>query len=73
LGESGAAAIDRGSSRHEGMHVTASVDYAFVLEGEIRAVLDAAETLMRCGDMLVQRGTNHARSNRGTKPWEGAQ
>jgi uncharacterized cupin superfamily protein len=55
------------------MHVTASGDYAFVLEGEIRAVLDAAETLMRCGDVLVQRGTNHARSNRGTKPWEGAQ
>jgi hypothetical protein len=68
LGESGAAAIDRGSSRHEGMHATASVDYAFVLEGEIWAVLDAAETLMRCGDVLVQRGTNHAWSNRSTKP-----
>ena len=37
------------------MHVTASVDYAFVLEGEIWAVLDAAETLMRSGDVLVQR------------------
>ena len=32
------------------------------------AVLDAAETLMRCGDVLVQRGTNHAWSNRSTKP-----
>jgi hypothetical protein len=68
LGESGAHAVDQSSSRHEGMHRTASVDYAFVLEGEIWAVLDETETLMRQGDVLIQRGTNHAWSNRSNAP-----
>lgn len=69
LGESGAAAVDhQGAARHEGMHRTTSVDYALVLEGEIWAVLDEAETLMRAGDVLVQRGTNHAWSNRTDRP-----
>ena len=34
------------------------------LEGEIWAVLDEGETLMRPGDVLIQRGTYHAWSNR---------
>jgi quercetin dioxygenase-like cupin family protein len=46
------------------MHRTASLDYAVVLDGEIHAVLDNDETLMRTGDVLVQRGTNHAWVNR---------
>jgi hypothetical protein len=68
MGESGTHAIDRSGSRHEGMHRTASVDYAFVLEGEIWAVLDNTETLMRPGEVLIQRGTNHAWSNRSDAP-----
>lgn len=64
MGESGARSVIELSDRHEAMHRTASTDYAIVLEGEIWAVLDAAETLMRPGDVLVQRGTNHAWSNR---------
>jgi uncharacterized cupin superfamily protein len=35
-----------------------------VLEGEIWAVMDAGETLLRAGDVLIQRGTNHAWANR---------
>lgn len=50
--------------RHPGMHRTATVDYALVLEGEVYAVMDQEETLMRAGDVLIQRGTNHAWSNR---------
>lgn len=50
------------------MHRTASVDYAMVLEGEVFAVLDGAETLMKKGDILIQRGTIHAWSNRSDKP-----
>ena len=46
------------------MHTTQTVDYAIVLEGEIYAVMDEGETLMRAGDVLVQRGTNHAWANR---------
>lgn len=68
MGESGADAIDAGSVRHEAMHRTQSTDYAFVMEGEIWAVLDTTETRMVAGDVLVQRGTNHAWSNRGDAP-----
>jgi quercetin dioxygenase-like cupin family protein len=46
------------------LHSTASLDFAVVLSGEIHAVLDDDETLMRAGDVLVQRGTNHAWVNR---------
>ncbi len=54
-------------SRHPGMHMTDTVDYALVLFGEIYAVLENGETLMRAGDVLIQRGTNHAWSNRSGK------
>ncbi len=67
MGESGADALDKHDARHEGMHRTVSVDYAFVVSGEIWAVLDEGETLMRPGEVLIQRGTNHAWSNRSDK------
>ena len=57
-------ALDPSPARHPGMHRTHSVDYAIVLSGEIWAVMDVGETLLRAGDCLVQRGTNHAWSNR---------
>lgn len=53
---------------HPGMHTTDTVDYAIVLSGEIYAVMDEGETLMRAGDVLVQRGTNHAWANRSGGP-----
>jgi hypothetical protein len=56
--------LDHGGERHPMMHRTATVDYAIVLRGEIWAVMDVGETLLRAGDVLVQRGTNHAWSNR---------
>lgn len=55
------------SSSDPGMHQTPSVDYALVLEGEIWAVMDTDERLMKAGDVLVQRGTNHAWANRTDK------
>jgi hypothetical protein len=58
------AAHDRRPGVHPGMHRTETVDYAIVLEGEIYAVMDEGETLMRAGDVLIQRGTNHAWANR---------
>jgi len=57
-------AMDPDATRHPGMHATDTVDYAIVLTGEIWALLDDDETLLRAGDTLVQRGTNHAWSNR---------
>jgi mannose-6-phosphate isomerase-like protein (cupin superfamily) len=59
-----AAATDRNNPRHPGFHKTATIDYAIVLEGEIYAMMDQGEVLLRAGDVLVQRGTNHAWSNR---------
>lgn len=58
------AAHDKRPGVHPGMHCTETVDYAIVLEGEIYAVMDEGETLMRAGDVLIQRGTNHAWANR---------
>jgi hypothetical protein len=55
---------DRRPAVHPGMHTTETLDYAIVLEGEIWAVMDEGETLMRAGDVLIQRGTNHAWANR---------
>lgn len=57
-------ARDFGNAKHPGFHKTNTVDYAIVLTGEIYALVDDGERLMRAGDVLVQRGTNHAWSNR---------
>jgi hypothetical protein len=50
------------------MHRTSTLDYATVLKGEIYAVMETGETLLRPGDVLVQRGTNHSWSVRGSEP-----
>jgi uncharacterized cupin superfamily protein len=50
------------------MHCTDTIDYAIVLEGEITAVFEMDETVMRAGDILIQRGTPHAWANRSGKP-----
>ncbi len=55
---------DFAHSRHPGFHKTPTIDYAVVLNGEIYALMDEGEQLLRAGDVLVQRGTNHAWSNR---------
>ena len=36
-----------------------------MLEGEITLVLDDSEVTLRAGDIVVQRGTDHAWANRG--------
>lgn len=64
----GGADVATDTARHPGMHRTASIDYAIVLSGEIYALMDEGETLMRPGDILVQRGTSHAWSNRTDTP-----
>jgi hypothetical protein len=61
-------ALDRNNPRHLGFHKTASIDYAIVLSGEIYALMDEGEVLLRQGDVLIQRGTNHAWSNRTDTP-----
>ena len=50
------------------MQKTRTLDFCLVLEGEITLVLDTEEVQLKAGDTVVQRGTNHAWSNRSTKP-----
>lgn len=50
------------------MHRTSTVDYIVVLKGEVYAIMETGEKLLRPGDILVQRGTNHSWSVRGTEP-----
>lgn len=64
----GAQAAAKDERRHPGMHRTKTIDYAIVLSGEITAVLDEGEVLLKAGDVLVQRGTSHAWSNRSDRP-----
>lgn len=52
----------------EGFHCTNTVDYVFVLEGEITLELDEGQVDLRTGDCVVQRGTNHVWRNRGETP-----
>lgn len=58
---------DKARPRHFWFHKTESLDYAVVLEGEIFAMLDHGETLMKAGDVLIQRATNHSWANRSGK------
>jgi hypothetical protein len=51
-------------SVHPGMHETDTIDYAIVLSGEVYAIMEKGEKLMKTGDVLIQRGTYHAWSNR---------
>lgn len=56
------------NKRHPFMHRTQTVDYAVVLDGEIVMLLDDEEVHLQAGDVVIQRGTNHAWSNRSSKP-----
>ena len=64
MGASGAAGRPDPGSRHALMHRTETIDYGIVLEGELTLVMDVGETVVRAGDIVVQRGTNHGWSNR---------
>lgn len=53
---------------HPYMQKTRTLDFCLVIEGEITLVLDLEEVHLKAGDTVVQRGTNHAWSNRSGKP-----
>lgn len=55
------------NSPHPFMHKTLTIDYGIVLFGEIYLILDQSETLLKPGDVIIQRGTNHFWSNRSKK------
>lgn len=47
-------------TRHQGMHTTHSIDVICLLQGEVTLILDGAETRIKPGQVVIQRGTNHA-------------
>ncbi len=59
---------DTRNPRHPGFHKTNTIDYAIVVAGEIWALMDEGEVLLKAGDVLIQRGTSHAWSNRSDAP-----
>jgi mannose-6-phosphate isomerase-like protein (cupin superfamily) len=63
--EMGAGSAHAGEvSRHPYMHRTETIDYGIILEGEITLLVDIGEVTVRAGDIVIQRGTNHAWANR---------
>src|SRR5262245_32926067 len=70
FGEMGGADAAQSSAAapHPLMHRTQTVDYGIVREGELTMVMDRGETTVRAGDIVIQRGTNHAWANRSGKP-----
>jgi len=56
------------TERDPRMHRTKTVDYIILLEGELTMLLDEGEIDLKPFDVIIQRGTNHAWINRGSKP-----
>lgn len=67
VGDAHASTV-RPDSPHPLMHRTETVDYGIVISGEITLVLDKGEANLKAGDVVIQRGTNHAWANRSGQP-----
>jgi mannose-6-phosphate isomerase-like protein (cupin superfamily) len=57
-----------GNARHPMMHRTDTVDFGIVISGSITLLLDEKDVTLSAGDIVIQRGTNHAWENRGDEP-----
>jgi naringenin degradation protein FdeH len=49
------------------MHRTETLDYVVMIEGELEMDMDDSTVKLKAGDVMVQRGTNHAWVNRSDK------
>jgi hypothetical protein len=47
-------------TRHSAMHETHTLDIICLLKGEVSLILEGAETRIKPGQVVIQRGTNHA-------------
>ena len=64
IGAADASTSAKTDQPHPFMHRTESIDYGIVLDGELVLIMDKGETVVKTGDIVVQRGTNHAWANR---------
>ena len=67
-GGSSIRVVEMRAGHRSPMHRTRTIDYGIVLEGEVFLVMEDSETLLHQGDIVVQRGTNHAWENRSDRP-----
>ena len=67
VGAANASSHTERASPHPFMHRTETIDYGIVLDGELTLIMDDGETVVRIGDIVIQRGTNHAWANRSGK------
>jgi quercetin dioxygenase-like cupin family protein len=57
--------VDFAANAVSPMHRTETVDYGVVISGRMALLLDdGSETLLEPGDIVIQRGTDHAWANR---------
>lgn len=61
------AVIDYPPGNKAHMHRTETIDYVIVMEGEIEMDMDDSSVKLKAGDIMIQRGTNHAWMNRSDK------
>ena len=47
-------------SRASAMHETHSIDVICLLQGDVSLILEGSETRIKSGQVVIQRGTNHA-------------
>jgi hypothetical protein len=47
-------------TRHPGMHETQTLDVICLLQGDVSLILEGTETRLKPGQVVIQRGTNHA-------------
>jgi hypothetical protein len=47
-------------SRHSAMHETHTLDVICLLQGDVSLILEGTETRIKPGQVVIQRGTNHA-------------
>jgi hypothetical protein len=47
-------------TRHPAMHETPTLDIFCLLQGDVSLILEGAETRLKPGQVVIQRGTNHA-------------
>jgi mannose-6-phosphate isomerase-like protein (cupin superfamily) len=65
---SSAASTYSPQAAHPYMQKTQTLDFCLILEGKVTLVLDTQEVDLEAGDTVIQRGANHAWSNRSSEP-----
>jgi mannose-6-phosphate isomerase-like protein (cupin superfamily) len=52
----------------QGFHATRTIDFGYLLSGEVTLVLDSESVRITAGDVVVQQAARHAWRNEGTEP-----